>query len=99
MLEYSIRQGLIVDDGGFFVTKMRDLLISGHVAVKMFEIAVSKSDPLSNKGFALDPVAWLAGRHGTLESPNRSVFATANMRAPCADIWGKTLTRLCLRRF
>ena len=50
----------------------------------------------TNKGFALDPVAWNAARHGTLESPSRSVVATNKMRARCAHgariIFSKTLT-------
>ena len=40
-----------------------------------------------NKGCVLDPVAWLAARHRTFESPSRSVVATANTPAPCAHHW------------
>jgi len=50
----------------------------------MFATAIHSADILLNKGCVLDLVAWLAGRHGTFESPSRSVVATTNMRAPCA---------------
>ncbi|MFY9255584.1 MAG: hypothetical protein WAO83_19175 [Fuerstiella sp.] len=39
-----------------------------------------RTDLRPHNGFTLAPEAWLAGRHGTFESPSRSVVATTNIR-------------------
>ncbi len=59
------------------------------------EVAADFLEACGNKGFALDPVAWLTGRRRTFEPLRRCVVAPTNMCEPCAHHFEQDSNCLC----